>query len=67
MRAGLRKPHPRCAFLTCSPFGGDVGAARSYKPAKVDTGATILVPPYVDVGDKIVVNVVEPRFMSRER
>ena len=39
----------------------------SYKPAKVDTGATILVPPYVETGDKIVVNVQEQRFVSRER
>jgi hypothetical protein len=42
-------------------------APRSYKPAKVDTGATIQVPPYVEVGDVIVVNVQEQRFVSRER
>jgi len=39
----------------------------SSKPAKVDTGATIHVPPYVEIGDKIVVNVQEQRFVSRKQ
>lgn len=35
------------------------------KPAKLNSGATIQVPNYVDVGQTIIVSIDECRFVSR--
>ena len=31
-------------------------AASSYKPAKLDNGITITVPPFIESGDKIIID-----------
>ena len=31
-------------------------AASSYKPAKLDNGLTITVPPFIESGDKIIID-----------
>ncbi len=40
-------------------------ASNSPKPAKTDTGLTLNVPPFVNVGDKIVVSTEEGQYISR--
>ena len=40
-------------------------ASNSPKPAKMDTGLSVTVPPFVKVGDKIVVNTEEGKYVSR--
>jgi elongation factor P len=40
-------------------------ASASYKPAKLETGLVIQVPPFVEVGNKIVVDTREDKYMSR--
>jgi len=40
-------------------------ASSSYKPSIVDNGLRIMVPPYVSVGDKIVVNTDTMEFVKR--
>ncbi len=40
-------------------------ASNSPKPAKTDTGLTVSVPAFVKVGDKIVVNTTESKYLSR--
>jgi len=40
-------------------------ASSSYKPSTVDNGLRIMVPPYVSVGDKIVVNTESMEFVKR--
>jgi len=40
-------------------------ATGSYKPAKLETGATIKVPPYIKPGDKIRVNTETGEFVER--
>jgi elongation factor P len=40
-------------------------ASNSPKPAKTNTGLTLSVPPFVKVGDKIVVNTSEGKYLSR--
>jgi elongation factor P len=42
-------------------------AASSYKPAKLDNGARVMVPPFVGVGEKIVVNIQERTYVERAR
>ncbi len=40
-------------------------AASSYKPAKLENGLRILVPPFVSAGEKIVVNTNEITYVRR--
>lgn len=40
-------------------------ASNSPKPAKTDTGLSLNVPPFVKIGDKIVVGTEEGNYMSR--
>ena len=40
-------------------------ASNSPKPAKTDTGLQLSVPPFVKIGDKIVVNTEEGKYISR--
>lgn len=40
-------------------------ASSSYKPATLENGVRIGVPPFVKAGDKVVVNTVEREYVSR--
>lgn len=40
-------------------------ASSSYKPAKMETGLTVQVPPFIEVGTKIIVDTREDKYLSR--
>ena len=40
-------------------------AASSYKPAKLENGLRVLVPPFIETGEKIVVDTNEVTYMRR--
>ena len=40
-------------------------ASASYKPAKLETGVTIQVPPFVQIGDKVRVDPAERTYLER--
>ena len=40
-------------------------ATGSYKPGKLETGTSILVPPYLEAGTKVRVNTESGEFMER--
>jgi len=40
-------------------------AAASYKPAKLENGLRVMVPPFLAVGEKIVVNTSEIAYVER--
>jgi len=40
-------------------------AASSYKPAKLENGVRVMVPPFIETGEKIVVNVYEREYVRR--
>ena len=40
-------------------------ASGSGKPAKTDTGLSLTVPPFVKIGDKVLVNTSEGKYLSR--
>ena len=40
-------------------------ASASYKPAKMETGLVIQVPPFVEVGNKILIDTREDKYLSR--
>jgi elongation factor P len=42
-------------------------AASSYKPAKLDNGARVMVPPFIATGEKIVVNIRERTYVERAK
>ncbi|MEQ8177581.1 MAG: elongation factor P [Amphiplicatus sp.] len=40
-------------------------ASSSYKPALLDNGARVMVPPYISQGDKIVVRIADREYVER--
>ena len=42
-------------------------AASSYKPAILENGVRVMVPPFVGQGEKIVVNIAERTYVERSR
>jgi elongation factor P len=40
-------------------------ASASYKPAKLETGVTVQVPPFIQVGDKVRVDPAEGTYLER--
>src|SRR5436190_10885533 len=42
-------------------------ASSSYKPAKLENGVTVLVPPFVTEGEDIIVDPSENRYIERAR
>lgn len=40
-------------------------ASASYKPAKLETGITIQVPPFIQVGDRVRVDSSEGKYLER--
>jgi elongation factor P len=42
-------------------------ASASYKPAKLTNGARILVPPFIEAGEKVVVNTEDDSYVERAK
>jgi elongation factor P len=42
-------------------------AAASYKPARLDNGVRIMVPPHVGVGERVVVNTADSTYRERAK
>jgi elongation factor P len=40
-------------------------ASSSYKPAKMETGLVVQVPPFIEVGTKILIDTRENKYLSR--
>lgn len=40
-------------------------ASASYKPAKMETGLTVMVPPFLEIGTKIIIDTRENKYLSR--
>jgi elongation factor P len=40
-------------------------ASASYKPAKMETGLMVMVPPFLEVGTKIIIDTRENKYLSR--
>lgn len=59
---------PKTVVLTVSetePELRGATASNSPKPATTDTGLTLSVPPFIKVGERIVVDTEEGRYISR--
>lgn len=42
-------------------------ASSSYKPATLENGARVMVPPYLSVGERIVVRIADREYVERAR
>ena len=51
--------------LETEPVMKNANATGSYKPAKLENGVTVGIPPYIEAGEKIRVNTVDRTFMER--
>jgi elongation factor P len=40
-------------------------ASASYKPAKMETGLVVMVPPFIEPGTKIIIDTRENKYLSR--
>ena len=40
-------------------------ATNSFKPAKMETGITVQVPPFINKGEKIKIDTAEGTYMER--
>ena len=40
-------------------------AASSYKPAIMDNGLRVMVPPYITIGERIIVNTETVEYVKR--
>ena len=56
-----------CTVVETEPVIKGQTAASSFKPAILDNGVRMMVPPFVGVGEKIVVNTNEASYVERAK
>ena len=42
-------------------------ATSSYKPSKLETGVTVMVPPFIQIGDRVRVDPSEGKYLERAK
>jgi elongation factor P len=52
-------------IVETEPVMKNANATGSYKPAKLENGVTVGVPPYIETGEKVRVNTTDRTFMER--
>jgi len=52
-------------ILETEPVMKNANATGSYKPAKLENGITVNVPPYIESGEKVRVNTIDRTYMER--
>lgn len=63
---GLQLPeHVTLEVVETEPTVKGQTASSSYKPSTVDNGLRVMVPPYMSVGEKIVVNTETLEYVKR--
>ncbi|HUI19724.1 MAG TPA: elongation factor P [Methylocella sp.] len=58
-------PHVTLKIIEADPVVRGQSAAASYKPAVLENGLRILVPPFIESGESIVVDTSEVSYMRR--
>ena len=56
-----------CTVVKTEPVVKGQTAASSYKPAILDNGVRVMVPPFIGTGDKIVVGTSEANYVERAK
>lgn len=52
-------------IVETEPYMKGATASASYKPAKMQTGLSIMIPPYLEEGQRIMVDTRENKFLSK--
>nr|WP_320131796.1 elongation factor P [uncultured Holophaga sp.] len=52
-------------IVETEPVMKNANATGSYKPAKLENGVTVNVPPYMESGERVRVNTVDRTYMER--
>ncbi|WP_310497483.1 elongation factor P [Sandarakinorhabdus sp.] len=55
------------AIMATEPVVKGQTASSSYKPATVESGARVMVPPHIDVGTRIVINTEDSSYVERAK
>lgn len=63
--AGELPPTVQLKVVEADPYAKGDSATTSYKQCKLESGASLGVPPYVQVGDVVVVDTSEGTFIKR--
>ena len=63
--SALLPPSVVLEILETDPVMKNANATGSYKPAKLNNGIIVGVPPYMEAGQRIRVNTVDRSFMER--
>ncbi|MEZ5935476.1 MAG: elongation factor P [Alphaproteobacteria bacterium] len=65
---GARLPETAvCEVVEADPVVKGQTAAASYKPAILDNGVRIMVPPHIEAGTKVVVNIEAADYVERAK
>ena len=56
-----------CKIAEADPVVKGQTAASSYKPAILDNGVRVLVPPFIESGEMIVVNTADNSYVERAK
>lgn len=65
---GVHLPETVVRTVTeCEPTVRGQTAASSYKPALLDNGVRIMVPPFIEPGTRVVVNTADSTYSERAR
>ncbi|KAF2323856.1 hypothetical protein GH714_001579 [Hevea brasiliensis] len=63
--SGSIPKHVTCTIKETPPPVKGLSATPRYKKALLDNNVTILVPPFLEVGEEIVVNTIDNSYMRR--
>jgi elongation factor P len=65
---GVRLPESVTMEVTeADPVVKGQTASSSYKPAKLENGVRIMVPPHIEAGTRVVVNTADATYVSRAK
>ncbi|MFI3242209.1 MAG: elongation factor P [Alphaproteobacteria bacterium] len=59
--------HVICEVVETEPVIKGQTVSSSYKPSIVDNGVRVMVPPFVAVGEKIVVSTIDATYVERAK
>jgi elongation factor P len=51
----------------CEPVVKGQTSASSYKPAILENGVRIMVPPFINIGDRVIVDIKELKYLERAK
>ncbi len=60
-------PRVTMAITATEPVVKGQTASSSYKPAIVESGARVMVPPHIEVGTRIVINTEDASYVERAK